>query len=131
MKAIKEAQLEVLPEHMLVGDFTLEGGKAIGRKLARLDSLPTALVVLNDAMALGIILSLQEAGIRIPEDVAIVGYDDIPEATIIRPALTTIEQNSADIGYELARLLFERIEDSSLAARRIKLPNNLIIRDST
>ncbi len=131
MRAIKKAKLDVLPEHIIEGDFTLEGGKVVGRQLASLEILPTAVVVSNDAMALGVILALQEADIRVPEDVAIVGYDDIPEATIIRPTLTTIEQNSAYIGHELARLLFERIEDSSLPARRVELPINLIVRDST
>lgn len=131
LRAIEDAGLVISPEHMIMGDFTLEGGRVAGKKMAKLESLPTAMVVLNDAMALGIILSLQEAGIRVPDDIAIVGYDNIPEATIIRPALTTIEQNSAFIGRELARLLFERIEDANLPARRIKLPNDLIIRDST
>lgn len=131
MCAIEEAQLQISPEHMIVADFTLEGGKEVGYKLAQLDKLPTAMVVLNDMMALGIILTLQEAGIRVPEDIAVIGYDDIPEATIIRPALTTIKQNSAGIGHELARLLFERIENPDLPARRIQLPNDLIIRDSS
>ncbi|MGJ3237579.1 MAG: LacI family DNA-binding transcriptional regulator [Anaerolineae bacterium] len=130
MRAIEEAQLQILPEHFLKGDFTLEGGRFVGQHIAQLAHLPSALVVSNDAMALGIILSLQEAGIRVPEDVAIVGYDDIPEATIIRPALTTIEQNSADIGHELARLLFERIENPKLPSRRVEIPNDLIIRGS-
>lgn len=130
-RAIEESNLEVAPEHLVMGDFTLEGGKVVGKQLAQLDSLPSALVIANDAMALGVILELQEAGICIPEDIAIVGYDNIPEATIIRPALTTIDQNSSLIGQELARLLFERIEDSSLPARRVRLPNDLIIRAST
>lgn len=131
LRAIQDANLQIPDEHMIVGDFTLEGGRAVGKQIANLDDFPSAMVVLNDAMALGIILSLQEAGIRVPEDIAIVGYDNIPEATIIRPALTTIEQNSAFIGRELSRLLFERIENSDLPARRVKLLNDLIIRDST
>jgi LacI family transcriptional regulator len=81
-------------------------------------------------MALGIILTLQEAGIRVPDDIAIVGYDDIPEARIILPALTTIEQNAADIGYKLAVSLFERIENPDLPSRRLETSHNLIIRDS-
>jgi len=131
MKAVEKANLEIHPDHLIEGDFTLEGGREVGKQLAKLDCLPTALVVSNDAMALGIILELQEAGIRVPEDIAIVGYDNIPEATIIRPSLTTIEQNSSLIGHELSRLLFERISDSSLPARRVELPNDLIIRNST
>lgn len=131
MRAVRDHKLNIRSEHLLEGDFTLEGGKQVGRELLQLNSLPSALVVANDAMALGIILTLQEAGIRIPEDIAIIGYDDIPEATIIRPALTTIEQNSAYIGRKLARLLFERIANPEIPSRRIEVPNSLIIRDST
>ena len=131
LRAIGNANLTVFPEHLLESDFTLEGGKQIGRYLTSLSSLPTALVVANDMMALGIMLTLQDNGIRIPEDIAIVGYDNIPETTIIRPTLTTLEQNSAEIGYTLVDLLFERIENPSLPSRRIKIPTNLVIRNST
>ncbi|MEQ8676665.1 MAG: LacI family DNA-binding transcriptional regulator [Aggregatilineales bacterium] len=131
MRAIEKAQLTVAPEHILEGDFTLEGGRHLGQNLLKLDTLPTAFMVTNDAMALGLMLALQEGGVRIPEDVAVIGYDDIPEARIIRPALTTIEQNSADIGYKLAHLLFERMENPDLPSRRLETPNNLVIRDST
>jgi LacI family transcriptional regulator len=81
--------------------------------------LPSAFIVLNDLMAIGLILELQEAGVRIPEDVAIVGFDDIPEATIIRPALTTIAQNPRDIGEKLANALFERIQNPEMVGRRV------------
>src|SRR5690606_23488260 len=130
MQAINEAQLTVLPEHIFVGDFTLEGGKQIGQRLAQLDVRPSALMVANDAMALGVILALQETGLRVPEDIAVVGFDDIPEASIIRPALTTIEQNSADIGYKLAHLLFERIANPDLPSRRVECQSRLVIRGS-
>ena len=79
----------------------------------------------------GLLSTLQDAGVRIPEDIAIIGYDDIPEASIIRPMLTTIEQNSADIGYKLVNQLFERIENPDLPSRRIPTSNRLIIRNST
>lgn len=131
MRAIEKAGITVAPEHILESDFTLEGGRHLGQELLKQGTLPSAFMVTNDAMALGLMLALQEGGVRIPEDVAVIGYDDIPEARIIRPALTTIEQNSADIGYKLAHLLFERIENPDLPSRRLETPNNLVIRDST
>jgi DNA-binding LacI/PurR family transcriptional regulator len=131
LRAVEHANIDVQTVCMLESDFTLEGGKQIGQYLLRLDSLPSALVVANDTMALGIMLALQDRGIRIPEDIAIVGYDNIPETTIIRPTLTTLEQNPAEIGTTLVNLLFERIENPDLPSRRIKIPNKLIIRNST
>jgi LacI family transcriptional regulator len=130
MRAMQEADLSVNPNHIFEGDFTLDQGRVIGQKLAQMEDRPTALMVANDTMALGIILTLQEAGIRVPEDVAIVGMDDIPEASIIRPALTTIEQNSASIGYQLARLLFDRIDNPDLPSRREEIPFHLRVRGS-
>lgn len=131
LQAIADKNLQVSPQHILESDFTLDGGRRTGAALLNMDQLPTGLIVANDAMALGIILSLQEGGVRIPEDIAIIGYDNIPEATIIRPTLTTIEQNSADIGYKLINLLFERIENPELPSRRVQTANKLIIRDTT
>ncbi|GAB4515261.1 MAG: LacI family DNA-binding transcriptional regulator [Anaerolineae bacterium] len=130
MRAMADAHMEVMPEFIFQGDFTQAGGHLVGQQIAQLETLPSGLMVANDAMALGIILTLQEAGIRVPDDIAIVGFDDIPEASIIRPALTTVEQDAADIGYKLVRLLFERIENPDLPSRRLISPNRLIVRGS-
>lgn len=81
--------------------------------------LPEALMIVNDLMAIGAILTFQEGGYRVPQDVAIVGFDDIPEATIVRPTLTTIAQDPRDIGLKLATALFERIENPDLNERRV------------
>jgi LacI family transcriptional regulator len=93
------------------GDFTLEGGVRAAQKLIQVGELPSAVVVLNDLMAIGLMLGLQEAGYHIPDDIAVLGFDDIAEATIVRPALTTIAQDPRDIGSKLAHMLFERIEN--------------------
>jgi DNA-binding LacI/PurR family transcriptional regulator len=93
--------------------------------------LPSALVVINDLMAIGLILTLQEAGYRVPEDVAVLGFDDIPEATIVRPALTTIAQYPREIGRKLAEALFSRLESGDIANRRVlESSYKLIVRDS-
>lgn len=130
-QAMADVGLPVQPEYVYEGDFTLEGGRRVGVELLQLAQLPSALMVANDNMALGVMLALQEGGVRIPQDVAVVGYDNIPEASIIRPGLTTIEQDSADIGYRLANLLFERIQQPDSPAQRIQIRNRLIIREST
>jgi LacI family transcriptional regulator len=118
-KAMTDAGLPVEERFIYSSDFTLEGGKKLAKEILAAGEFPAAFVVLNDLMAIGLILELQEAGVRIPEDVAILGFDDIPEATIIRPALTTIAQNPRDIGEKLANALFDRIENPDLTGRRV------------
>ena len=131
-RAMNDAGLTIDPRFMMMGDFTLEGGKRIARELIQIGELPSALVVVNDLMAIGVILTLQEAGYSVPQDVAVLGFDDIPEATIIRPALSTIAQTPRDIGLTLARALFERIDNPDLGTRRVyECSYRLIPRQST
>ncbi len=130
--AMEDANLPVDPRFIREGDFSLESGRAAAQALVKDRELPTALVVINDLMAIGTILALQEAGYRVPEDVAVLGFDDIPEATIVRPTLTTIAQYPRDIGEKLALALFERLENPSINARRkFESSYKLIPRQST
>ncbi|MBZ0299049.1 MAG: LacI family transcriptional regulator, partial [Anaerolineae bacterium] len=131
-RAMHDTGLTIDPRFMLQGDFTLEGGRTSAQALLQNGELPSALVVVNDLMAISVILTLQEAGYRVPEDVAVVGFDDIPEATIIRPALTTIAQDPRDIGQKMAKALFERIENPNITGRRVfESYSRLIPRQST
>jgi LacI family transcriptional regulator len=131
MRALDESCITINPDFMVTSDFTLEGGRQAARKFLQHGELPSALMVLNDLMAIGVIQTLQQAGYRVPEDVAVIGFDDIPEATIIRPALTTIAHDPVDIGRKLAQSLFERIENPDLPNRRLESTYRLIKRDST
>jgi DNA-binding LacI/PurR family transcriptional regulator len=130
-RALKEFGVTLDPRFLLKGDFTLESGVEAAHALLSVGDLPRALFVVNDLMAIGVILTLQEAGYRIPDDIAVMGFDDIPEAKMIRPKLTTIAQNPRDMGQKLAEALFERIESSTIIPRRIlESPLHLIVRDS-
>jgi LacI family transcriptional regulator len=131
MQAVTDCGLQAQPEHVVMGDFTLESGRKAANQLLQGRQLPSAVVAMNDLMAIGLMLTLQNAGIRVPEDVAIVGYDDIPEARIVRPALTTIAHDPADIGRKLAACLFERIGNPDLPGRSLESPTRLIKRAST
>lgn len=131
IRAVEDAGLHVQPEHIVTGDFTLESGRQAAEQLLQAGQLPTALVVMNDLMAIGVMLALQNAGVRIPEDIAIIGYDDIPEASVVRPTLTTIAHDKADIGRKLASCLFERIGQPDLPGRHIESRTRLIKRAST
>jgi DNA-binding LacI/PurR family transcriptional regulator len=132
LRAITEAGLNPDPRFIQHdGDFTLEGGARAAQKLIQVGELPSAVVVLNDLMAIGLILGLQEAGYHIPDDIAVLGFDDIAEATIVRPALTTIAQDARDIGLKLAHMLFERIENPDSRPQQVyESTYRLIQRDS-
>jgi DNA-binding LacI/PurR family transcriptional regulator len=130
LQALQDLDLQIPPQHSVIGHFTMDSGRDAVHELLKAHEMPTALIVLNDLMAIGAILALQEAGYRVPEDVAVVGYDDIIEARIVRPNLTTIAQDSADIGRKLATCLFERIENPSMPGVRLESASTLIKRES-
>lgn len=130
-RAMDEAGLKIDSHFILQSDFTLEGGKRVAQSMAQNGGLPSALMVANDLMAIGMILALQDAGYKVPDDVAVVGFDNIPETTIVRPTLTTIAQNSRDLGEKMAKALFERIENPNISERRVlESSYQLVVRES-
>ena len=90
---------------VLQGDFTEESGHRAGLQLADLARRPAAVFAANDAMAIGCLMALDERGVRVPQEMAVAGFDDIPVARLIRPALTTVRTNIAD----LSRRAFGRL----------------------
>ena len=119
------------PRLEAVADFTQEGGtKAMERLLAARPDID-AVFVASDLMAAGALSVLAAAGRRVPEDVAVVGFDDSPVATSTRPALTSVRQPIEEMGQEMARLLIESIEGADRAPRRVILATELIRRASS
>lgn len=129
--ALTRLGLTIHPEHVAIGDFTIESGKRAASQLLQASELPSVVIALNDLMAIGAILGFQAAGLRVPEDIAVMGFDDIPEASIVRPALTTIAQDSVEIGRKLAESLFRRIADPGMPRSWLSGKTRLIVRDST
>jgi len=112
------------------GDWSEESGyKAMKRLLQKAPQI-TALFAQNDRMAIGAMRALREAGRRIPEDVAVVGYDDIPVAAYCEPPLSTIRQPMREVGRVAAELLLEAIENPEAERRMVLLKAELIIRES-
>ena len=111
------------------GDWGVDSGYKATQELLALDQHPTAIFAANDLMALGAIYAIQEAGLRIPDDVALVGYDDRDFAEWIRPALTTIRMPSYEMGQAAARLLLEQFAGEELEDAT-QVPGTLIIRQS-
>lgn len=121
--AMKELALEVL-EHD--GHFTEESGFDAGRTIASMKKRPSAVFAANDAMAIGALSAFREAGLRIPEDVALVGFDDIPIARFLTPPLTTVKVPIAELG----RKGFELLANGDDARRAAKLTTSLVVRRS-
>jgi DNA-binding LacI/PurR family transcriptional regulator len=119
-RAMEQAGLPIDPECVsFQGDFTLASGRRAAKELLTRRNWPPVVFAANDLMAIGIILELQDAGYNVPDDIAIMGFDDIPEASIIRPHLTTIAQPPVEIGQKMATALFDRIEGRVNGSRRM------------
>lgn len=129
--ALRAADLSLDPSLILEGDWSATSGhKAIRRWLESGVSF-TALFAQNDRMAVGAIRALQEAGLRVPKDVSVIGFDDMPLASYFIPPLTTMRQNMLAIGIEAAQLLIQEVEHSTEERRQIRIAAELIVREST
>jgi DNA-binding LacI/PurR family transcriptional regulator len=115
---------------VLVGDWSARTGYELGRRLVREGGV-TAIFVANDQMALGVLRALHEAGIEIPRQVSVVGFDDIPEAQYYTPPLTTIRQDFAEIGRRSLRLMLDMVETGAAPAAPALVMPELVLRSST
>ncbi|HKE78249.1 MAG TPA: LacI family DNA-binding transcriptional regulator [Solirubrobacteraceae bacterium] len=114
----------------LVGDWSPGSGYRLGQQLAE-DPDVTAIFAANDQMALGVLRALHEHGRRIPGDVSVVGFDDIPEAQYFTPPLTTVRQNFAEVGRSSLRLLLELMKGGDHPPQRLIIAPELVVRRST
>jgi LacI family transcriptional regulator len=122
--------LTARPEYERVGDFYSESGERAMRELLALPEPPTAVFAAADMMAVGAIHAAQTVGARVPEDVAVVGFDDIEIAALLRPALTTIRQDRIGLGLAVARAVVEQIENPDVTPPALALPVELVVRAS-
>lgn len=130
-EAMAEAGLEVPAEYVVAGDWTVETGMQGIKQLMSLPERPTAVFAASDTIAIGALEAAEAMDLRIPNDVAIVGFDDIPEAQWVRPRLTTVAQYPAEMGRRLANALFDRINGGADLDRRVfQVPCRLIERES-
>ncbi|PEG52356.1 LacI family transcriptional regulator [Mycolicibacterium diernhoferi] len=125
-EAMRDAGLEV--RESPVGDWTPARGYAIGCELAR-RSDATAVFVANDQMAIGVLHAFARNGLRVPEDVSVVGFDDLPESAYLNPALTTVRQDFKAVGQRAIELVIATLEGATLDVSL--LAPELIIREST
>jgi DNA-binding LacI/PurR family transcriptional regulator len=129
LKTLQEAGLN--PGKSIEGDWTAMGGYRAAQRLLAQGQPFTALVAGNDQMALGAIRALHEAGLRVPEDVSVVGFDDIPEASCFAPPLTTVRQDFDLLGKQGIDYLVQRIENPDIPAVQHVIYPQLLLRAST
>jgi len=121
-----------LPEPIVIyGTYTIDGGHAATLEAMRATPRPTALFGANNFIALGALRALRELGLRVPDDVAVVSFDDLPEAMVTFPFLTVSAQPAAEIGRRGVTMLLDRLADPDRPYREVVLPTQLVIRRSS
>lgn len=127
--ALREAGLEERLDYIqIVGGIDHPLGELAARRLLALEQRPTALFAVADTLAVGAIKATLAAGLRVPEDLAVVGFDDVPLASIFEPSLTTVAQPRRELGEQAMRLLLRRIQGELPAS--VTLPHTLVARRS-
>jgi LacI family transcriptional regulator len=128
---VKRQKLRTSAELIRHGDFHEEGGKAAMQQLLQLAKPIDAVFVANNLMTLGALEAIAEAGFTVPSDIAVVGFDDVAWASLLRPPLTTVAQPTYELGAETARMLLGRINGFTGPARELILAPTLRVRASS
>jgi DNA-binding LacI/PurR family transcriptional regulator len=129
--AMDEAGIAVDPDLVRSGNFHVQEGIAEGRALLRLPAPPTAIFAGNDLMALGVYQAARELRLHIPEDLSVVGFDDLPVAAWVGPPLTTVRQPLVQMAMAGARLALRLARGEQPSQTRVELATELVIREST
>jgi DNA-binding LacI/PurR family transcriptional regulator len=130
-QALSEAGIELDPELIFpVQSFTAADGKLAAEEILKLPHLPNAIFTISDNMAVGAYQAIQSAGLRVPEDIALISFNDIPMAAMLDPPLTTFSMPSYQMGVEAMKMLGNLIQGKKLQHREIILPTPLVVRQS-
>jgi LacI family transcriptional regulator, galactose operon repressor len=129
--ALAGAGIPLRPELEVEGDFEISGGVAAGEALLDLRNPPTAIFAFNDLLAIGVMQALRARGLRVPEDVSVVGFDDLAYATIVTPRLTTVRQPLAEMGRTAVSMLVRLLEHKRIETVHVQLGTRLVVREST
>jgi LacI family transcriptional regulator len=131
-RALKEAGVPVRDELIVAGDLRYQGGEIAMQNLLNLPNRPTAVFASNDMMALGAMRAVRQAGLQIPNDISLVGFDDITLAAALSPALTTVSQPVNELAQLTVQRLIDRIQNSeqNYKPEQYILETKLIVRDS-
>jgi len=130
-KALHEANIEFDPNLINEGLYTLKSGRELTEQILQSGTNPTAIFCMCDESALGCLFTLKEHDINVPNDISVVGFDDIRFAKYFSPALTTIAQPTNEIGQQCVKLLIDIINGKSPKEQKMILPHRLVIRESS
>lgn len=114
-----------------VGHYKFESGYRAMEELLKQDCKPTAVFAMNDEMAIGAMNCTIDQGLRVPEDISVIGFDDIPMASMVRPMVTTVHQPIYEMGVEAAKMLIEHLKNPNKSINNVILPHHIIERQST
>jgi len=130
-RAFDEAGLKVDPNLISYGKFHQDSGYERTRQILTLSERPTALFAANNFIAIGVMKALYEAGLRVPDDMSVVSFDDLPLGLLVQPFLTVVAQPAYEMGYRATKLLLKRIANPAEASpEEIVLPTQLLVRQS-
>ncbi|MER7456668.1 LacI family DNA-binding transcriptional regulator [Micromonospora sp. NPDC126480] len=129
--AHEEAGLPVDPELVRYGTFSADAGRRHGLHLLSLPDRPTAVFAGSDMQAIGVLRAARQRGLRVPEDLSVIGYDNLPLAAWTEPALTTVNQPLRDMAGIATQMLLDLARANELATSRIDLVTELVVREST
>ncbi len=117
-------------EWIKIGSFMVEDGYKLAKELFEGENHPTAVFVGSDAMAIGAMRAIHEAGLRVPEDVSLIGFDDIQAAEYLTPPLTTVRVHTEFMGKTALSMLFERLKEERQIPKKTIVPTELVLRNS-
>ncbi|WP_445490790.1 LacI family DNA-binding transcriptional regulator [Niallia sp. 03133] len=131
IKALEDHHITMNKKWVMDGGYDIASGYKRGKILFSQENRPTAVCCASDMIAIGAIRAAEECGLSVPEDVSIMGFDDIPIAEAYRPSLTTIRQPIVELGIEAANMLFEQMKEKDGPAERVRiLPHEIVVRES-
>ncbi|MBA2735390.1 MAG: LacI family DNA-binding transcriptional regulator [Pyrinomonadaceae bacterium] len=134
LEAFRQTMRTVLPnapEQIYTGDFRIEGGRRAALEILAAFELPTAVVAANDLMAFGAISEFRRAGLNVPRDISVVGFDDIAFSSLIEPALTTVNLPLCELGRLAVEALLTTLSSPTQHGIELLIPTRLIVRNST
>jgi DNA-binding LacI/PurR family transcriptional regulator len=132
LQSLQECGIAPDPDSIIEGDHTMEGGVAAMEKILAAKLRPTAVMCSNDMTAIGVLHKLYRAGLRVPDDFSVIGFDDIHIAEVTIPPLTTIQMSRFELARAAVTALRTHVEESdSVQKREFSIQTNLVIREST
>ncbi len=129
-QALLDGGMAVDPALVQIDHFKIESGQRLTHRLLETTPRPDAIFSANNLLSMGVLMALREAGVRVPDDIALVGFDDLPWAAELFSPLTAVAQPTYEVGQEAVRILLQRRSDPAAPVRTVTLRTSLIIRES-